>query len=118
MSDLMKAMKTGTNEQKLVAMLESRGVELTSEERSALSRCFGVRGKYAGYLKKNAPSRTKEPLANVIWNTIQPNAYKLQMFNLMMLPDKHRDTYHKLSSFKYPAWLDLDMKTLQEWGAW
>lgn len=116
---LIEKMKATDNKaEKCLLMLSARGVELTSDERAAFFRCFGVRGKYKGYLKRSAPSSTRDPLANVIYNAIQPNGFKVQVFNLMMMPDNCRETYNKLASYKFPDWIDLDKETLQKWGAW
>lgn len=105
-------------QQKLLDLLKAQGVELTELELQAIDRCFGKRGAYKGYLTKNAPNSRKFPLANVVYNAITPNAYKMQICNLMFMPDEYKSTYNKLSAFKYPAWLDLDREKLQQWGAW
>lgn len=117
-TSLIDKMKTASKAEKVLIMLESRGVTLTDEEREAFFFCFGQRGAYAGYLKKSAPNASKYPLANVIYNAIQPNGYKVQVFNLMVHAGKYSETYKKLSEFKYPDWLDKDKETLQSWGAW
>ena len=105
-------------QKKLIELLQEKGVQLTDEELKALDQCFGKRGKYSGYLKKTAPSATQYPLANVIYNVITPNPYKMQIFNLMMIGDKYRSTYEKLSKFTYPTWLDLDKEQLTDMGVW
>jgi hypothetical protein len=105
-------------QQKLIELLKAKGVELTPEELEALDRCFGKRGKYKGYLTRTAPNSFKFPLANVIYNAITPNPYKMQIFNMLVTRVEYRETYNKLGRFDYPAWLDLDREQLQQMGAW
>lgn len=111
-------MTTETRHDKLVRLFLEKGVDLSAEELEALARCFGKRGKYAGYLTNQAPNSRKFPLANAIWNAIQPNPFKTQMANIMFMPEEVRGTYEKLAKWNYPSWLDLDKERLQEWGAW
>lgn len=118
MSPIEKMKLARSKAEKVLIMLGMQGVELTEEETEAFLKCFGVRGKYKGYLKKQAPSATKEPLANVIYNAITPNGHKLQVYNLMMMREEHRQTYDKLSKFTYPDWLDLDKEQLKNMGVW
>lgn len=105
-------------EQKLRELLAAQSILLTDEESAALHKCFGKRGKYKGYLTRNAPSSYKEPLANVIYNAITPNGYKMQICNIMCMRKEHKETYNKLSEFNYPDWLDLDKETLVKLRVW
>lgn len=104
--------------EQIIELLAANGVSLDEREQIALKNCFGVRGKYKGYLKAKAPAQSKHPLENAIYNAIQPNPYKVQIFNLMCMSEETRETYYKLSPFKYPAWLDLDKEQLQALNAW
>ena len=107
-----------TKQEKLIDLLKAKGVDLTPDELVALDRCFGKRGIYKGWLTKTAPNSRKFPLVNVIYSAITPNPWKVQFSTLMFMSDEHRETYNKLVSFKYPAWLDRDRTQLQQMGAW
>lgn len=103
---------------RLIELLEKQGVTLNPVELNALAKCFGQRGKYKGYLTRKAPNSRQYPLANAIYNAITPNPYKMQICNLMFMPDDCRETYNKLSRFNYPTWLDYDREALTKMGAW
>lgn len=104
--------------QRLIDCWQKLGIGLDAEELEALDRCFGKKGPYKGYLTKTSPNSVKYPLANAIYNAITPNGYKRQIFNMMMMGDRERATYTKLSKYRYPAALDKDREALQSWGAW
>ena len=102
----------------LLKLLQAAGVDLSDIELAGIDKCFGKRGAYKGWLTKNPPSSIKHPLANAIYNTIQPNAYKIQVYSLMFISQECIETCNKLKPFKYPTWLDLDMTQLKTMGAW
>lgn len=102
-----------------ITELHSRGILLNEEEKQALNRCFGVRGKYAGYLKAKAPSWSTDRLANTIWNALQPNPYKVSVMTLcLLLGEEEKELYNKLAYIKWPDDLDKDKEQLSLMGAW
>ena len=102
---------------KIIELLKVKGVELSEDEIAAFYFAFSTRGKYKGYLKKQCPSY-KYPLSQAIWQAIQPNAFKIGISTVMFMADEPRALYDRLSQFKYPAYLDYDMESLQTMGVW
>lgn len=94
--------------------------ELTDNEKNAMRRAFCTRGRNKGQLKAQAPNSYDDPLGNTAWNGMQPNAFKIQMCNMIFTSGNEECNVlrTKLVKLVFPTWLDRDKEALVNMGAW
>ena len=91
------------------------------EAQAAFDQCFGVRGKFKGWLRSKPPA---DPSAEAVWLALmwESNYHKMSIGAVMMLSDEPKKLFNRLQAIlkdvPYLAWLDKDRVGLETMGVW